>query len=370
MTDLSRSGFRDEQDFALTGPLPQDPAAIETFNVWLHDGPAKLGVNLHPHAHDGVMSGSVTVFLPDGRVLRGQTEAGAFTDPRRPGNRHFRLDCERPFESWRYSVIELPMFEMSAQDLDRGPTAAGDPTHTVSVEVTAQAAAPPWDWGNLLPEARQACTGRPGLWIANRLTHGRVEGVSYRYDQAIAAHGTVTVDGLAHDFDGTGLRGHVRGVRIMDGFETHAWMGGVFGSGLAFGVNTMYRSDGGFHVNEGYVFRDGVFYPNRVRYATELDPASPDTDGFVVELVCDELGLTRITGRDVAKLWWAMGGPAKASAQPGSIAAGGLAFGRDLSVPRLMSQALARFECESGGDLDVGYGMDERSGWAATRDAR
>lgn len=51
------------------------------------------------------------------------------------------------------------------------------------------------------------------------------------------------MDGQVFELVGAGLRGHVRGVRIMEGFGTHNWMGGVFPSGMTFGVNTMLRPD-------------------------------------------------------------------------------------------------------------------------------
>jgi hypothetical protein len=340
--------FRPEQDLALTALLPEDPAAIETFNVWAYDGAGDIGFNLHPHARDGHFSGAVSLFLPDGRVLRGDVTPGHFSDPAAPGAEQLRLRCVEPFKTWIYELVDLPMLVTSREEQTAGAVPVDrPPTVRASLKVEAVMKAPPWDWGGLLPEMRKATQDKPGLWIANRLTDGPRPGVAYRYDQALSARGEVVVDGSRYEFDGAGLRGHVRGVRIMEGFGTHNWSGGVFPSGMTFGVNAMFRPDGGYFANEGYVFKDGVFHACRVLWATPIDAAASDSDSFVIELACDALGVTRITGRDCAKLWRTLGPT--------------LGYGRDLSAPRLMSQAVARFEHEG----EVGYGMDERSCWGA-----
>lgn len=70
-------GLRPEQDHALTGPLPEDPEAMETLNVWFFDGPRNIAFNLHPILQNGKMFGAATVFLPDGRILRTRSDAPA-----------------------------------------------------------------------------------------------------------------------------------------------------------------------------------------------------------------------------------------------------------------------------------------------------
>lgn len=347
--------FEPDDDLALTGPLPQDPAALETFNVWLYDGHADIAFNLHNYAQHGEFRSVVTAFLPDGSVLRGQGEPGRFTDPWRPGNDTVTVTVVEPFARWNWDVVNLPAWRKAEADLDRPDAGVAESslpmTSTISLHADAEVAAPPWDWGWLLTEAKQATNGKVGLWIANRLTDGRAEGVSFRYDQAVRASGTLMVDGQQYAFDGVGVRGHVRGVRVMGGFGTHNWMEAVFPSGLALGVNVMFRPDGGYFSNEGYVYSDGVFHPSRVRWATALDPASADRAEFVIELVNDALGLTRITGTDRRALWRSFGTALSHSHE--------LTYGRDLNQPRLMCQAVAEYRHED----EVGYGLDERSGW-------
>ena len=341
--------FRPDQDLALTTLLPQDPAAIETFNVWLYDGARNIGLNLHPHAHGGHFSGAVTAFLPDGRVLRGDIEPGTFTDPSAPGARQMRLRCIEPFHTWTYEVMDLPVLVTDRAEQEAGAVPVDRPAAArMSLNLEATMVAQPWDWLGLLPEMRKVIHDKPGLWVANRLTAGPVAGIAYRYDQAMRAKGEIVVDAERITFDGAGLRGHVRGVRIMDGFGTHNWMGGVFPSGMTFGVNTMIRPDGGYFANEGYVFKDGVFHANRVLWATPMDPKSADPDAFVIELACDALGVTRITGRDQSRLWRNLGPK--------------LGYGLDRTAPRLMSQAVATFDYDS----EMGWGMSERSCWGGS----
>jgi hypothetical protein len=162
------------------------------------------------------------------------------------------------------------------------------------------------------------------------------------------AEGQLTFEGKTYPFSGYGLRGHVRGVRIMKGMYAHTWLAGAFPSGTAFGIQTFPRPEGGFYFTEGFIYKNGVMYPNRVIYAP-LMSYDPDQGEYVIELACDQLGLTRITGRDRRIFWWSM--PAWGTAQPPR-------WGIAPEATTVMRQATAEYRL----DGEVGYGMNERSG--------
>jgi hypothetical protein len=347
-TDPFAWGLKPEQDYILTGPLPEDPQAMETSNVWFFDGERNIGFNIHATMQHGKMYAPVTVFLPDGRILRLRSdESAAFTDPQRPQSRHVQYFCEKPFRNWTYAINELPVWVTSKEELDAGVVADKLPTTTVSLEARATMMAPVYMQGGLLPEAADAIEGEAGLWLAARLPGGMTP-EAFRFDQMYRAQGSLTFEGTTYEFDGYGLRGHVRGVRIMGGMYAHTWLGGVFPGGTAFGIQTFPRPEGGFFFSEAYVYKNGVMYPNRVIYAP-LMSYDPDQGEYVIELACDELGLTRIKGRDKRLFWWSM--PAWGSGQPPQ-------WGIDPNAQTVMRQATAEYEL----DGEIGYGMNERSG--------
>jgi hypothetical protein len=354
------SGLGTEKDWALTGPHPEDPDALETFVVWLHDAIHDTGVELRIHAKDGVAEGRVVVFLPDGRILHAVPEQAPLTKADAPESEHVKYRCLEAFRHWEYRLVDLPMTATTDQAHENGEVEPG-PEVLVSLDFDARTVAPAWIQGSLLPEAREAMLGPVGLWIAGRLTSG-MSANAFRYDQALAATGTITVDGVTSPFDGYGLRGHVRGVRIMDGFKAHTWIGAVFPeSGTAVGLqcHIAHGTPGGYAFSEAYVWREGVVYPNRIIYAPPVSRQEPHAE-FVVELACDELGLTRVRGRDTRVAWTSMGGSGlgQAGARPMALNTSVVGSGRRPDALTVMSQALTTFDL----DGESGMGMCERSG--------
>jgi hypothetical protein len=363
-TEFGR-GFAPDQDHALTATHPEDPAVAETFAVWLHDAANDVGVELRIHAQHGVAEGRAVVFLPGGRILHSQPEHAPLTDGHAPATEHVHYTCLESFRHWRYQLDALGMRETTDDAHERGAVTDGREV-AVSLDFDATTVGPIWVQGALLPEAAEAMKGPAGLWIAGRLTNG-MSPTAYRYDQPLGATGTITVDGETIAFEGYGLRGHVRGVRIMDGFKAHTWVGAVFpGSGTAVGLqcHMLHGTPGGYEFSEAYVWRDGVLYPNRVIYAPPVSRDDPHAE-FVVELACDELGLTRLHGHDTRVAWTSMG-----SLGLGGMGSIGVATdrnemtvidqGRGLmpNAGRVMSQALTVYEL----DGEPGAGMCERSG--------
>lgn len=337
-------------DHALTAPLPEDPEAAETFNVWLYDGEQNLGINLHPRATGGTMDSSITVFLPDGRIVRASMGSpGPFSDPARPSSAHLKMHCEAPFERWSFEVPEAPVYVTSDEEQASRTVASEAPTTTVSVRATYKMAAPPWINGALLPESRETMGDKVSWWFGNRLASGFTP-KAFRYDQLIEGEGTVTFEGKTLNFKGVGLRGHVRGVRRMPGMLGHTWAEGYSADAKrGFGVTMFLREGGGYEHSEGFLYQDGQLHPARIIALPHID-RDPAKTSLVYELACDALGLVRITGRDVRAFWWQM---------PGWGVHAPLKYGWNPQAPILMKQSIARFEWADGA---VGYGLNERSG--------
>ena len=349
-TDPWSLGLRPNQDHVLTAPFEMEPRVQETLNVWFYDGKRNIGFNIHPHhIQNGVIDGiMVTIFMPDGRVLRSSSdEFEPFTDPLRPRSKHINYHCIQPFREWVYNIDGLPVWETDRKELIGGAVADKAPTTRVSLTANAIMAAPIYRQGAMLPEADKAIDGEVGLWLAARLPSGRSP-ESFRFDQMFRAKGKLLVDGVSYEFDGCGLRGHVRGVRVMSKMYGHTWLGGLMPSGTAFGVQLYPRPGGGYYFSEAYIFKNGKMYPNRISYAPPMC-FNPDQGEYVIELACDELGLTRIVGKDKRLFWWSM-------AEWGSGTRP--QWGIDPNAATVMRQAVTEYTI----DGEVGYGMNERSG--------
>jgi hypothetical protein len=335
---------------ALVEPFADDPAVIETFNLWLYDGEQNIGFNLHPRLTGGEMDASVMVFLPDGRILRANMGSpGRFADPMRPASAYVKLNCEAPFERWSCAVDKAPVYLTSDEEQAARTVADETPTAAVSLQASYRKAAPAWINGALLPESRQTLQDQVSWWFANRLSSG-FSPEAFRYDQLVEGEGTITFEGRTIAFRGVGLRGHVRGVRRMPGMVGHTWAEGYFPkTRRGFGVTMFLREGGGYEHSEGFIYDHERLFPARIISLPHID-RDPARTSLVYELACDELGLVRITGADVRAFWWQM---------PGWGVHAPLRYGWNPDTPVLMKQSIARFEWDDG---DLGYGLNERSG--------
>ena len=358
--DLWSANLTPEQDYLLTGPHPDDPEVGETMAVWLNDPDQDIGVELRLHAKDGVAEGRATVYWTDGRILQAAPNSKQITRGDAPEAENLKYRCVEPYRRWEYRIDEWNLFVNTDEEHNAG-TVAPTTTAKVSLNLDATTVTPVWIQGTLLPEAQEAMRGFPGFWIAGRVNAGLVPS-AVRYDQALSATGDITVDGEIRSFVGHGLRGHVRGVRKMDHFRSHAWMEAVFpDSGMAFGIQAhcsdVYGGQG-YAFSEAFIWKDGRVYPNRIIYAPRIAGEDPYAE-FLIELACDELGLTRITGHDTRVSWFTMGthGLGGVSGQP-MAEEQTMGLGRLPNAATLMSQSLAVFEL----DGVRGSGFTERSG--------
>jgi hypothetical protein len=351
MMDGFSSGLAPEQDHALTGLFPGDPSVAETMNFWAYDAERDIGLNLHPQIKDGTMAAGATLFLPDGKILRQRRdEPGRVTDGTAPRSAHIVYHCIEPFQRWTYTVDNISAFATSDRDQANGIVADEAPTESFSIELEAECAAPAWCNGTLTTEAKQGMEGPAGLWIAARTSKG-MHPDSFRYDQLVRVAGKVRTDDESLDFDGVGLRCHVRGSRDLNGMAGTCWMSGLFPSGRGFGVLVNIGTDGRFLFSEAHVTEGERLEPARI---LQFPRAHRDLDEgkYWLQLATDAHGMIDIEGEDIRAFYWSMpewGAPA-AGIPP--------VYARDGDAGVLMKQAIARYVW----DGETGYGHDERSG--------
>ena len=341
------SGLVPEKDLALTGGHAADPLAAETMNFWAYDSGRDIGINIHPRIVGGEVMAMVTLFLPDGRILRQRVDSGKFTEATAPMSEHVRYSCVTPFREWRYRVEGLPAFATGDDEQWDGTVEDETPDAIIDFDLISTAAAPIWRNGSLTKEAQQMMAGDAGLWVAGRLTNGRHPD-SYRYDQLVRVSGHIdTVQGNLL-FEGVGLRSHVRGVRNLVGMAGTCWMSGLFPSGRGFGLLVNHAADGRDGYSEAYTTDGNKITPARIlKYP--LHHRDRKEGGFWIQLASDELGLVDIRGRDQRVFFWSM--PEWGGQSPPR-------YGLDPTAGVVMKQALARYEWEG----EIGYGLNERSG--------
>ena len=336
-----------------------DPEIVETFNTWVYDGNSNTGFNLYPLATPGRMETGVTVFLPDGRIARANYGGVAtFSDPACPASTHAALKCVEPFKRWTVTVNEMPVWMTNDEDNATRSITDMTPTTTISLEAELNMPAPPWINGALLPESRQTLDERVGGWFSNRLSAG-FSPLAFRYDQLVEGRGEVRFEGRTYPIVGEGLKGHVRGVRRLDGMAGHTWAEGYSADGRrGFGVTMFPRRGGGYLHSEGFLFQNGEVYPARVIHLSHV-PRDPAQKAFVFELACDALGLVRILGEEKRVFWWTIDhwGSWRTATRTETPT---IAYGFNADAAMIMRQGVARFTWEDGSD--IGHGIVEQSG--------
>ncbi|NBU84890.1 MAG: hypothetical protein EBS21_09940 [Sphingomonadaceae bacterium] len=343
------SGLLPEQDHALVAPLAADPTAGETMNFWAYDPVRDIGINIHPRIGSGQVHCMVTLFLPGGRILRQRADTGTFYDPAAPGSAHVRYRCEVPFRRWHYTVDQLPAFVTSDGEQRAAVVEDETPTASITLRLIADGAAPVWRNGTMTAESAQMMAGAAGLWIGGRLSSG-MSSESYRYDQLVRVLGEVETPDGTLQFEGSGLRSHVRGTRKLEGMAGTCWMSGLFPSGKGFGVLVNIGVDGRYWFSEACITDGTTLSPARV---LQFPGRHHDLDEgrFWVQLASDSHGLIDIAGEDVRAFYWSM-------PSWGSTATVPPRYGKDPEAGILMKQALARYQWNG----ETGFGLNERSG--------
>lgn len=263
-------GLAHARDYFFAG-APADPDVRESASVWVCDDHGTLGM---PRIGIEAVSKSwgerglqVNVGFPDGRTVVAWNR-GAGSSPvdddgicRTFGAGGLEFRCEEPFA--RTNVH----FEGTALDTNATRLAKSDFTGLqvpLRIDVSLEAAAPPWVSGTLNPEARKMFEGGfAGAFI------------SPRYEQLCTSRGTLNVGDDEWRFRGTALRIHRQGPRDVMGFWGHCWASALFASRRGFGVLAFPERPGFGAYNEGFVLDGGALVPATIVGAPWLRRLTP-----------------------------------------------------------------------------------------------
>lgn len=349
--DPYAAGLAPEDDFALTAPLPEAPGLVETFNLWLHDGPRETCINFGPHLREGHARALATIFLPGGRILRRHTgDTGSYDDPRRFGNPYVRYECVEPFRRWIFRLDAVPMIETSHAEIAAGGMRSDEPTVTVSAEIHLETRTPAWIMGTLIPEMGELLKGPIGRWVGGRLLSGPSP-FTRRYEQLAEAHGTITIDGTDHPFHGTGMRAHVRGQRDVTGMASHFWGAALWPDGRGVDFMGFLDADNRIQYGEALLLKDGVIHPARIVAAMAADRL-PTSAPYAYEFETEKLGRVRIEGLETSSFVWSSQGWAGIGADETKPI-----YGLVPEMPLVMKQSPATYLWDGA----AGYGMREVS---------
>ena len=336
-TDLT-GGLADEREFVFA-EQPDDPEMRESVNAWIWDGGTEVGmprIGIEAVAdqwetHDI----QVNIASAGGRVLnifdagKIHDPLGADGKPRVLGAGALSFELIEPYRHWRLRLDGLAMERTVEDQIANNPP--GPPSVAVEIEIDMQAAAPPWENGALLPEARR---------VLDEQDEGALMG-GPRFEQLSRATGTARIGDTEFTIDGGALRVRRQGVRRLGTFRGHAWQSALFPSGRGFGY-IVYppRDDGLPTYNEGYVFEgDGELVPAWVVDAPWLRRLQPTGEDVSVVLETAD-GTTRIAAESVLSTFHVMGG-----------------VGPNASNLPVLQQAITRYTW----DGETANGMMERS---------
>ena len=273
---------------------PDDPETRESASIWVCDDRGELGmprIGIEAVARTWDERGlQVNVGFPDGRLVvalgRGDGRSPVDEDGvcRVFGAGGLEFRCVSPF-------LRTDLhFDGAALDTTAPRLAAGDFAGTevqLQIDVSAEAAAPPWVSGTLNPEARAMFDeGFAGGFI------------SPRYEQLCRCHGTLRVGEEEWRFRGTALRVHRQGPRDVLGFWGHCWASALFPSGTGFGVLAFPERPGAGAFNEGFVLDAGELVPATIVDAPWLRRQVPSGEDVSFTLRTAG-GDVRLTGETV-----------------------------------------------------------------------
>lgn len=288
------AGLAPAREQALRGAIPDLYRFSENFLCAVYDPALDLGLWLHWGTNPDDFSlteEQVLVALPgDGGMVwsRGYWRP----DPaERPSGHTLKYDVVEPFRRLRVRfdavAVRTPYPEMLA-----GLARDGMKEFlSFDLEVTTQGPA----WDNHV--SAQGGTHRGSMQDQ--------DWANDHYQQAIRAVGTVHVDGQGMAFDGIGSRDHSRGQRghRPNTMAGHNLLVAAFPDGRSFGVQRMWKTDGTFSLNVGYVCVDGVMHQCDVLSRPVFVDAL-QVGGDPIELVLrSALGEHVITGRIARSLF-------------------------------------------------------------------
>ena len=296
MTDLEWSGgLAPEREFFFA-ERPADPEMRESTSIWMFDDQGRFAfprIGIEAQGREwGHHRFDANFAFADGRVLKESTRAetqSAIGPDGRPtilGVGPLQFEMVEPFRTWlvRYEgdVSDFHVRDMIAGEIDMSTRVP------VKLEAELTMANPCWVQDNS-PDKLASMT--PG-----ERADAESMGIGWRLEHNFRAVGQFTVDGVTHDFSGTGNRIKRQSLRPLMNFRGHCWQSCVFPDGTAFGHITYPSDDEGNETyNEGYVFVDGRMHKARSRKQPWLRRLLERGDDASVEMAYDG-GVLQIGG--------------------------------------------------------------------------
>jgi hypothetical protein len=287
---------------------PDDPEMRESVNAWIWDNGTEVGMprigveavgdNWETHEIQ------VNISFADGRVFnifapgKVHDTSGPDGKPRILGAGPLSFELIEPFKHWRMR-LQGNAVESTVENQMSGGRAQGEGDVPVDIDIDIVSAAPPWENGALLAEAKR---------VLDEQDEGALMG-GPRFEQLSRVTGTLRVGDSRHQIEGGALRVRRQGIRRLGTFRGHAWQSSVFPSGRGFGY-IVYppRDDDLPTYNEGYLFDgDGDLIPAWVVDAPWLRKLQHRGEDVSVVME-SERGTTRIAGESVVSCFSVMGG--------------------------------------------------------------
>ena len=230
-----------EDDY--THPLGPEPNFNESMYFNFFDAERGIGgfVRIGNRANEGRAEMTVTVFLPDGRVLF------SFKRPQITSNDAFdcgglRFEVIEPTQTlrtvYRGSVLELADPRKMA---DPRKAFVESPKTRISLDLTHQAVGPMYGGSRAKDEH-----DRPA----------EEQFASAHYEQHMAVSGRLVIDDEVCEIRGHGLRDHSWGPRYWQAIESYEWLTMNFGPDLG-AMITIVRRDADHQKKGGVIVRNG-----------------------------------------------------------------------------------------------------------------
>jgi hypothetical protein len=263
-----RAGLRDEDDAPLLA-APDVPGYRE--HIWwiAHDSSNGMGVMFHMGTaeHDfNVIRQQVVVFLPNDELIIDICHAEAIRTPWRVRGASLIMQCVHPFHQWRMTTNSMGQRAM-LRELWSNALRPGAKI-PLRLDIDAECVGPVW-----------SADGKQG---AERMQ--QQEWASSHYQQTIRLRGTVIIDGVSHDFDGTGVRDHSRGPRHMGKWTGHCLSSAPFPGGRSFGIMAMAGHGGTILYSSAYVVCDGKMERGHPRPLPPLSAALLGKETVTIEI--------------------------------------------------------------------------------------
>jgi hypothetical protein len=260
MTLQDLSGGLPVEKESIVAEQPAEPFWAENLLFALYDPKADLGFWLHlgsvPNEW-GMWEDRVLVCLPGDQGVLSMWGYYYTPQDRKPAGPNLAFRCVEPFKRWKVTFDGFAQ-HISNADMAKGLAPDGLRKRMV-IDLDIECATPVWD-------AHTSAHSKGGK--GEMTTQGWAK---EHYEQLYRARGTVRVDDVRYEIDGTGWRDHSRGPRgggTGEPWGGHVIAGCLFPSGRALIFSTYWRPDGKITL-EGAAVQTA---PGEFHHAAVLEP--------------------------------------------------------------------------------------------------